>query len=425
MQDLTPCIRFRFLRSLGRSSGVRRVRGTWLFLGPAFVAAVAYVDPGNFATNIQAGSEEGYRLVWVVVAANIAAMAIQLQSAKLGLVTGRNLPEHIRERAPRHLVVTAWLGAEVVAMATDLAELLGAGLGLKLLTGIPLFPATIIAGAGTVVVLALQRWGMPLFEAIIAALIGVIAVSYAAETFLGKPDLLATGRSFLPPSLGGQESVLLATGILGATVMPHVIYLHSALMQERGVRDNPQRLRRMLRAQRTDVVIALALAGIVNVLMVMMAAATFHAHGLTGVSGIEQAHKTLVPILGSASSVIFAVSLLAAGLSASAVGTFAGQVIMSGFLNRTFPLWFRRAVTMIPALVIAGIGVNATRALVLSQVVLSFGIPGALIPLAWLTGKMDVMGSFRNRVAVSAPLWGLTILIVALNVFLLAQVLGL
>ena len=239
MEDLTRCIRFRFLRSLGRSSGVRRVRGTWLFLGPAFVAAVAYVDPGNFATNIQAGSEEGYRLVWVVVAANIAAMVIQLQSAKLGLVTGRNLPEHIRERAPRRLVVLAWLGAEVVAMATDLAELLGAGLGLKLLTGIPLFPATIIAGAGTVVVLALQRWGMPLFEAIIAALIGVIAISYAAETFLGKPDLLATGRSFLPPSLGSQEAVLLAAGLLGATVMPHVIYLHSALMQKRGVRDDP------------------------------------------------------------------------------------------------------------------------------------------------------------------------------------------
>lgn len=425
MQDLTPWIRFGFVRGLGRSSGVRRLTRTWLFLGPAFVAAVAYVDPGNFATNIQAGSEEGYRLVWVVVAANIAAMVIQLQSAKLGLVTGRNLPEHIRDRAPRRLVVTAWLGAEVIAMATDLAELLGAGLGLKLLTGIPLFPATIIAAAGTVVVLALQRWGMPLFEAVIAALIGVIAVSYLAETILGKPDLAATGRSFLPPALGGRESVLLATGILGATVMPHVIYLHSALMQERGVRDNPQKLRRMLRAQRVDVVIALAIAGIVNVLMVMMAAATFHARGLIGISGIEQAHRTLVPILGSASSAIFAIALLASGLSASAVGTFAGQVIMKGFLTRTVPVWVRRLVTMIPALVVAGIGVNATRALVLSQVVLSFGIPQALIPLTWLTGKMDVMGSFRNRAAVSAPLWGLTVLIVALNVFLLVRVFGL
>ena len=193
MQGLISHIRFRFLRSLGRSSGVRRFTRTWLFLGPAFVAAVAYVDPGNFATNIQAGSEEGYRLVWVVLAANIAAMVIQVQSAKLGLVTGRNLPEHIRDRAPRRLVVTAWLGAEVVAMATDLAELLGAGLGLKLLTGIPLFPATILAGAGTVVVLALQRWGMPLFEAVIAALIGVIAVSYVAETVLENPTCWPPG----------------------------------------------------------------------------------------------------------------------------------------------------------------------------------------------------------------------------------------
>ncbi|MGZ4400408.1 MAG: Nramp family divalent metal transporter [Gaiellaceae bacterium] len=397
----------------------------WLFLGPAFVAAVAYVDPGNFATNIQGGAEEGYRLVWVVVAANVAAMVIQTQSAKLGLVTGRNLPEHIRERAPARLVVPAWLGAEVIAMSTDLAELLGAGLGLKLLTGIPLFPATILAGAGTVVVLALQRWGMPLFEAVIAVLIGVIAISYVAETVLGKPDFGAVGRSFLPPSLGGQESVLLATGILGATVMPHAIYLHSALMQRRGVRNDPQRLRRMLRAQRSDVAIALTLAGIVNVLMVMLAAATFHAHGLTHVSGIEQAHRTLAPILGGASSAIFAVSLLASGLSASAVGTFAGQVIMKGFLTRTVPLWFRRFVTMLPALVVAGVGVNATRALVISQVVLSFGIPQALIPLAWLTGRTEVMGEFRNRLGVSLPVWGLIVLIVALNLFLLARVLGL
>jgi manganese transport protein len=310
-------------------------------------------------------------------------------------------------------------------MATDLAELLGAGLGLKLLTGLPLFPATVVAGVGTVIVLALQRWGMPLFEAVIAALIGVIAVSYLIETVLGKPDLTATGRSFLPPTLGGREAVLLATGIMGATVMPHVIYLHSALMQERGVHDDPGRLGRMLRAQRVDVVVALTIAGVVNVLMVMLAAATFHARGLTSVIGIEQAHQTLIPILGGASSAIFAVALLASGLSASAVGTFAGQVIMKGFLTRTFPLWFRRLVTMVPALVVAAVGVNATRALVLSQVVLSFGIPMALMPLAWLTSKNEVMGAFRNRTAVSAPLWGLTALIVALNLFLLARVFGL
>ena len=247
-----------------------RAASTWLFLGPAFVAAVAYVDPGNFATNIQAGSELGYRLLWVVVAASLAAIVIQTQSAKLGLVSGRSLPEHIRDGAPRPVVVLAWVAAELVAMATDLAELLGAGLGIQLLTGISLFPATIIAAAGTVVVLGLQRRGTTLFEAVIAALIAVIAVSYLAETIMGKPDFAAAARSFLPPRLGSREAVLLATGILGATVMPHVIYLHSALMQDRADRADEARLRRMLRAQRADVTVALGLAGVVNVLMLMV-----------------------------------------------------------------------------------------------------------------------------------------------------------
>ena len=414
------------VRAVSQREPVRaRAARTWLFLGPAFVAAVAYVDPGNFATNIQAGSEVGYRLVWVVVAANLAAIVIQTQSAKLGLVSGRSLPEHIRDRARRPVVVVAWVAAEIVAMATDLAELLGAGLGLKLLTGIPLFPATIVASAGTVLLLGLQRRGAQPFEAVIGALIAVIAVSYLAETLLGKPDVGAAVRSFLPPRLGDREAVLLATGILGATVMPHVIYLHSALMRDRADRADEARLRRMLRAQRIDVAVALCFAGVVNALMVMLAAATFNAKGLTNVSGIEDAHRTLAPILGDASSVVFAVSLLASGLSASAVGTFAGQVIMRGFLHRTVALWVRRLVTMIPALVVAGIGVDPTRALVISQVVLSFGIPWALIPLAWLTAKADVMGSFRNTRAVSVPVWGLVVLITALNVSLLARVVGL
>jgi manganese transport protein len=409
-----------------RRPGSARARAAraWLFLGPAFVAAVAYVDPGNFATNIEAGSETGYRLVWVVVAANLAAIVIQTQSAKLGLVSGRSLPENIRARAPRGVVVSAWIGAEIVAMATDLAELLGAGLGLSLLTGIALLPATLIAAAGTVLLLSLQRRGMSPFEAVIAALIAVIAVSYVAETIMGKPDLGALGRSFLPPRLGGREAVLLATGILGATVMPHVIYLHSALTQDRGRRQDEARLRRMLSAQRLDVAVALGVAGVINVLMVTLAAATFHEEGLVRVSGIEQAHRTLTPILGSASSAVFAISLLASGLSASAVGTFAGQVIMRGFLRRAVPLWLRRAVTMLPALIVAGAGLDVTRALVISQVVLSFGIPQALIALAWLTGTSDVMGAFRNGALVAAPLWGLVVLITALNVLLLARVLG-
>jgi manganese transport protein len=402
-----------------------RVPRAWLFLGPSFVAAVAYVDPGNFATNVQAGSETGYRLVWVVLVANVAAMVVQIQSAKLGLVSGRNLPEQIRDRAPGRVVVAAWLGAEVVAMATDLAELLGAGLGLVLLTGLPLFPATVIAAGGTVLLLGLQRRGTAPFEAVIAALVGVIAVSYLVETVMGKPDLSAVARSFAPPRLGGRENVLLATGILGATVMPHVIYLHSALMQDRGRGADESRLRRMLRAQRTDVSLVLALAGVINMLMVMLAAATFHRRGLVHVAGIEQAQRTLQPILGAASSAIFALALLASGLSSSAVGTFAGQVIMRGFLRRAVPLWLRRAVTMLPALVIAASGVDATRALVISQVVLSFGIPQALIPLAWLNGRRDVLGVFRNRAVVSVPVWGLVGLITTLNVFLLVRVFGL
>ena len=402
-----------------------RVPRAWLFLGPSFVAAVAYVDPGNFATNVQAGSETGYRLVWVVLVANVAAMVVQIQSAKLGLVSGRNLPEQIRDRAPARVVVAAWLGAEVVAMATDLAELLGAGLGLGLLTGLPLFPATVIAAGGTVLLLGLQRRGTAPFEAVIAALVGVIAVSYLVETVMGKPDLGAVASSFAPPRLGGRESVLLATGILGATVMPHVIYLHSALMQDRGRGADESRLRRMLRAQRTDVSLVLALAGVINMLMVMLAAATFHRRGLVHVAGIEQAQRTLQPFLGAASSAIFAVALLASGLSSSAVGTFAGQVIMRGFLRRAVPLWLRRAVTMLPALVIAASGLDATRALVISQVVLSFGIPQALIPLAWLNGRHDVLGVFRNRAVVSVPVWGLVGLITALNVFLLVRVFGL
>jgi len=397
----------------------------WLFLGPSFVAAVAYVDPGNFATNVQAGSETGYRLVWVVLVANVAAMVVQIQSAKLGLVSGRNLPEQIRDRAPGRVVVAAWLGAEVVAMATDLAELLGAGLGLGLLTGLALFPATVIAAGGTVLLLGLQRRGTAPFEAVIAALVGVIAVSYLVETVMGKPDLGAVARSFAPPRLGGRENVLLATGILGATVMPHVIYLHSALMQDRGRGADESTLRRMLRAQRTDVSLVLALAGVINMLMVMLAAATFHRRGLVHVAGIEQAQRTLQPILGAASSAIFALALLASGLSSSAVGTFAGQVIMRGFLRRAVPLWLRRAVTMLPALVIAASGVDATRALVISQVVLSFGIPQALIPLAWLNGRRDVLGVFRNRAVVSVAVWGLVGLITTLNVFLLVRVFGL
>lgn len=390
-------------------------------LGPAFIAAVAYVDPGNFATNIQGGSAHGYLLVWVVVAANLIAMVVQSLSAKLGLVTGSSLPELIRDRARRPTVVLAWLCAELVAMATDLAELLGAALGLQLLTGLALLPATLASGAATFAVLALQRRGMPLFEALIAAMVGVIAICYVVETVMGRSDFVAAVRSFLPPRLEGSGSILLATGILGATVMPHIIYLHSALMTDRGQGRDPAQLRRLLRVQALDIGLALGLAGLINVLMLMLAAATFHSHGLTSLATIPQAYRTLTPLLGSAASIIFGISLLASGLSASAVGTLAGQIIMQGFLHRSIPIWVRRLLTMLPALIVAAIGLDATRALVISQVVLSFGIPPALIPLVLFTGRAEVMGSFVNRRPLQALAWGLVAVVSVLNVYLLLQ----
>ncbi len=402
----------------GRARGPRRLLP---FLGPAFIAAVAYVDPGNFATNIQGGSKYGYLLVWVVVAANLMAMFIQIMSAKLGIATGKNLPQVMRERFPRPAVICLWLLAEVVAMATDLAEFLGAALGFNLLFGIPLFPAALLTGVATFLVLGLQQRGFRPLEAVISVMVGVIALCYLAETILGKPDFGAAAGSFFPPQFAGTGSILLATGILGATVMPHVIYLHSALTQDRIVVRGTARLKRLLRFELIDVVIAMGLAGLINAAMLMMAAATFHRAGATGVASIEEAHRTLAPIVGQASSVVFAISLLASGLSSSTVGTMAGQIIMQGFLQRTIPITVRRLVTMIPALVVIGIGFDPTSTLVLSQVVLSFGIPFALIPLAVFTTKGELMGPLKNRPATTGIAWTLVTLITGLNVFLLVE----
>lgn len=393
------------------------------FLGPAFIAAVAYVDPGNFATNIQGGSAYGYLLVWVIVSANLMAMLIQILSAKLGIATGKNLPEVIRDNFPRFVSVSLWLLAEVVAMATDLAEFLGAALGFNLLFGIPLFPAALLTGVVTFLILALQQHGFRPLEAVIAALVGVIAACYLIETLMGKPDFGAAAASFLPPRFAGTESVLLATGILGATVMPHVIYLHSALLQDRVVATDDLRRRRLLRFEVIDVLIAMGVAGLINVAMLMMAAATFHRVGATNIATIEEAHRTLAPLLGGASSTVFAISLLASGLSSSTVGTMAGQVIMQGFLNRRIPVSLRRLVTMIPALIVIGVGLEPTRTLVISQVILSFGIPFALIPLVMLTSRANIMGVvLTNRLVTKLAAWGLAILISGLNVFLLYQV---
>jgi manganese transport protein len=395
------------------------------FLGPAFIACVAYIDPGNFATNIQGGAAYGYLLVWVVVAANLSAMVIQTLSAKLGIVTGRNLAEVIRDEFPRWAVLGLWALAEVVAMATDLAEFLGAALGFNLLFGIPLFIAGLLTGVATMLILGLQRRGFRPLEAVITTLVGVVAVCYLAETVLGKPDFGAVGQSFLPPRFAGTGSVILATGILGATVMPHVIYLHSALTQSRVVVRDLPRMRRLLRFQVVDVVLAMGLAGLINVAMLLMAAVTFHRAGAVSVGTIEEAHRTLTPLLGSVSSTVFAISLLVSGLSSSTVGTMAGQVIMQGFLRRSVPVVVRRVVTMVPALVVIYIGVDPTRTLVISQVVLSFGIPFALVPLVVFTGRRSLMGALRNHPLTAAVAWILAAMIIGLNGFLLLQVFSL
>ena len=391
------------------------------FLGPAFIASIAYMDPGNFATNIAGGAQFGYMLLWVILASNLMAMLIQALSAKLGIATGLNLAEHCREQFPRPVVIGMWLIAELVAMATDLAEFLGAALGFYLLFNIPLFAAGVLTAIFTFIILGLERYGFRPLEAVITAFVGVIAVCYVAEIFLVQPDMAQISYHLFVPQFRGTESVLLASGILGATVMPHVIFLHSALTQGRIVTRDPALLRRLYWFERIDVLIAMGAAGFVNMAMLIMAAATFFSKGLTDVGSIEQAHQTLAPLLGGASSVIFAISLLASGLSSSTVGTMAGQVIMQGFLRRHIAPWIRRLVTMLPSLAVIALGFEPTRTLVISQVVLSFGLPFAVIPLVYFTSKKEIMGTLVNRRATTFIASIVAALIVALNLFLLYQ----
>jgi manganese transport protein len=395
------------------------------FLGPAFIACVAYVDPGNFATNIAGGSKYGYALVWVIVVSNLMAMLIQTLSAKLGLATGRNLPEVCRDRFPPRVTFALWVQAELIAMATDLAEFLGAALGFHLLLGVPLFPAALLTAVAAFVILGLQRFGYRPLEAVIATIVLVIGACYVAELFYAHPPLGTVALHAVKPEFVGSGSVLLAVGILGATVMPHVIYLHSALMTDRIHPQTADQARRLLRYTRLDVVIAMSIAGLVNIAMLVMAAAAFFGSGLHGVDSLVSAHRTLEPILGRSAGTLFALALLASGLSSSAVGTMSGQIVMQGFLRRRVPLWLRRAVTMAPALVVAGIGIDPSRTLVLSQVVLSFGIPFALIPLVRFTADRDVMGVLVNRRATTAVASVVAALIVALNGFLLLKTFGL
>ena len=395
------------------------------FLGPAFIACVAYIDPGNFATNIAGGAKFGFTLVWVIVASNLMAMLIQTLSAKLGIATGRNLPEVCREQFSRRTSIGLWVQAELIAMATDLAEFLGAALGLKLLLGIPLFPAAVLTGVITFLILGLQRFGFRPLEAVITAFVAVIGVCYLAELWLAHPPLGTVAKHAVVPEFQGNESVLLAVGIIGATVMPHVIYLHSALTQHRIVPRDDDEARTLYKYTRVDVLIAMAIAGLINMAMLVVAATVFFGSGLTDIESLDDAHRTLEPILGGASSVLFALALTASGLSSSTVGTMSGQVVMQGFIRRRIPLWVRRLVTMIPAFVVIAIGLDPLRTLVLSQVVLSFGIPFALIPLVMFTSKREIMGVLVNRRITIAAAALIAALISGLNIFLLAQTFGL
>jgi manganese transport protein len=380
------------------------------------------MDPGNFATNIQGGAQFGYTLLWVVVTTNLMAMLIQTLSAKLGIATGKNLAELCRESFPRPIVWVMWVLMEIVAMATDLAEFLGAALGFYLLLGIPLWVAGFITAIITFVILGLERYGFRPLEAVITAFIGVISLSYLVEIILGKPDWGQVAYHAVVPQFSGSESVLLAAGILGATVMPHVIFLHSALTQKRIVVRTPAKLRMLFKFEVVDVVIAMGLAGLINAAMLMMAASTFFREGITNVGSIQEAHRTLEPLLGKASSIFFALSLLASGLSSSSVGTMAGQVIMQGFLHWHIPVWIRRLATILPSLIVILIGLDPTRTLVISQVVLSFGLPFAVIPLVIFTSKRKIMKVLVNSKSTTLVASLVAVLIVSLNIYLLVQI---
>ncbi len=404
---------------LSGKSSRRGLSRLWPFLGPAFIASIAYVDPGNFATNIQGGAKYGYLLLWVVVTSNLIAMLVQCLSAKLGIATGHNLAELCRMYFPRWMVWTMWVLMELVAMATDLAEFLGAALGFNLLLGIPLWIAALLTVAATFLILILQNHGFRPLEAVISALLAIIALCYIIETVLDKPDWGQVLIHAVVPKFAGSESIVLAAGILGATVMPHVIFLHSSLTQGRIVVKDPDQRRRLFRYEMIDVTIAMGVAGFVNAAMLMMAAATFHQAGLSHIATIEEAHRTLEPLLGTAARWIFALSLLAAGLSSATVGTMAGQVIMQGFIQRHIPVWLRRLVTILPSMIVIFAGFDPTLTLVMSQVVLSFGLPFAVIPLVLFSRRPGLMGALVNRRLTTITAAVVAALIILLNMFLL------
>jgi len=388
------------------------------FTGPAFVASVAYMDPGNFATNIQGGAGFGYRLLWVVVLANLMAMLFQALSAKLGIATGKNLAELSRENAPKAVSLGMWVVSEIGAMATDLAEFLGAIVALNLLFHVPMLAGAAITGVVTYGILALHRYGFRTMEGLIGSLVGVIALCYLIETALARPNWHEVLYHSVVPWLGGPSSVVLAVGIVGATVMPHAIYLHSALTQDRIVPRDRRELGRIVRFSCIDVIVALTIAGLVNCAMMYMAAAVFHSTGHSGVADITTAYRTLTPLLGNLAAVVFLISLLASGISSSAVGTMAGQVIMQSFVGFTVPLWVRRLVTMLPAVAVVALGLNPTQTLVISQVILSFVLPVPVVALVALTAREKTMGPMVNARWVTALAVAAAIAILGLNAIL-------
>jgi manganese transport protein len=399
----------------GKTKGIRRFLP---FLGPAFIAAVAYIDPGNFATNISAGSQYGYLLLWVILFSNIMALLIQTLSAKLGIATGKNLPEVASERFSKWVSIGLWIQAELVIMATDLAEFIGAALGFNLLFHIPLLPSACIAAVGSFLILELQRRGARHLEAGITSLLFMVALSFVIEVFYAKPEPGAVTHGLFVPGLEGMNSLLLAVGILGATVMPHAIYLHSGLTQKRVVGKSEAERKKIFQFEFVDIVIAMVIAGAVNASMLIVAAALFFKNGLH-VEDIDVAYTELGNLVGPAAAVFFGIGLLIAGLSSSSVGTMAGDMVMQGFIKKRIPLYVRRFVTIVPPIVIIALGINPTKALVVSQVILSFGIGFALVPLIMFTSNKKLMGSLVNRRITTIVAWGVAALVIGLNLFLL------
>jgi len=401
----------------------RGPRAALLFAGPAIIASVAYMDPGNYATNIQAGAGYGYTLLWVVLVANLIAMLFQALSARLGIVTGKNLAELCRDHFPRPVVWVMWAVSEVAAMATDLAEFLGGAIGLALLFDMPLMAGMGVTAVVTYGILLFEARGFRPMELIIGALVAVIGLCYLVEIFIAPIAWGDAGTGLVTPDLPDLAALTIAVGIIGATVMPHAIYLHSGLTQNRALVRHDADRRTVLRFSNIEVVLALAAAGLVNMAMVMMAASAFHA-GYSEVAEIETAYHMLTPLLGGAAAAVFLISLIASGISSSVVGTMAGQLIMQGFLRIRLPIWFRRAVTMVPAFAVVAMGVNATEALVISQVILSIALPVPMVALIIFASRADIMGGFR----IGWPLRVLAILgaglVLTLNAVLLLQTFG-